>query len=153
MGRMSTLVLEIAGSVVGLFAGWLMLGWLFYYIIYWATNGWESEHGATALLAAIPSYLLGAAPGAAAGAFAVQRILRQKAPFWQALAGATAGLIVGGILAGGLLMLSNSLGMDWWQQDAEMLIAPAVTSIFVIAGTVIGSRWKAKPNQPPITGN
>jgi hypothetical protein len=87
----------------------------------------------------------GVVTGAAAGATTAQRVMRRRSSFWKALLGAVAGLIAGGVLAACLLSLSNSMRMDWWQQNTEILVVLTVVSSGVIAGGVVGSGWDAKP--------
>lgn len=136
-----SVVVKLVASAVGGAVGWGISGWLSYYLVYWVTNGWEAEHGVTTLVGLGLGFLVGTPIGGAVGVAIVLKVLRQKGSFWKALLGAISGLVVGGLLSLCLLQLSNSFGMDWWNQDTEVYVAPVIPFAATVLGAVIGSGW------------
>jgi len=48
---------------------------------------------------------------------------------------------VGGLLGGALIALSNSFGMDWWDQNTEIAVFPVIPFIVTVAAAVNAAGW------------
>jgi hypothetical protein len=137
MSKTRMVLLRIAGSVVGLLAGGVVLGGLaalaafllVLLLLRFDSDSGDSPgfEGVLALLVVGLGCLVGGTMGAAEGATITQKLLRQKSSFRRASFGTFVGLLVG--------LPSLALG------PFAVFIIP--TSI--VAGAVIGSGWKAKP--------
>jgi len=139
MSKSSTVGQRIVGSVIGLLAGGLAFAALFVALFYRhdSEDDWD-------LLELIffggLGLLIGSIVGAAGGATIVQSFLKQRSSFWKALLGTLAGLLVGGFVGLPLSAVMGHLGGMGWATGA--LIVPSS----MVAGAVIGSGWKAKPD-------
>lgn len=121
--------LRIVGSVLGLLVGGVLLAWLLLALYGPSSNGDPYDMGAWGdfIIFGGLGLLIGGAIGAAVGATVVQKLLRQRSSFWKALLGAAIGLLVGGFFV------------------VTVYGAP-VALVLIIAGAVIGSGWKGKPD-------
>jgi hypothetical protein len=144
MSKTLMVLLRIAGSVVGLLAGGVLLFWGVCALIAGTTNGNEDAALIGVILLGPVGFLAGTPLGAAVGATIMQKVLRHRSSFWRALLGAVAGLLVGVLPMALCLWTLHEQGVwhdGWW----PFFVAIAVVCVAVIAGAVIGSGWKAKP--------
>ena len=112
--------LRIAGSVVGLLAGGLALGWLLLGLFCPDNHGDPDEGLLAFVILAGLGLLVGGTIGAAVGATIMQKSLRQRSSFWKALLGAAIGLLVG-------------------IPCVLTVYASPIALILIVAGAVIGS--------------
>jgi hypothetical protein len=133
MGKTSTVGQRIAGAVVGLLVGAVALalvGVLIAAQFAPDSNGDpDGRAGREALFIFVilvgPGLLIGGTVGAAAGATAAQRILRQSGSFWRALLGTVVGTLI---------------SIPFGFMGFGVLLSP----VLVVGGAVIGSGWKSK---------
>jgi len=132
----------VAASVGGL-ALWALLAVLLYYAFdAIASSGDEQEWDILALYAGTGiGFFVGVPLGAVAGVLGARKLLKEKASYREALLGAVAGMLVGGLLGGALIVLSNSFGMDWWDQNTEIAVFPVIPFIVTIIAAVKASDW------------
>jgi MFS family permease len=95
MSKTRMVLLTIAGSVVGLLVGGVLLYVGACAVIAGTANGNEDYALMAVIIFGPVGFLVGAIVGAAAGATVVQKVLRQRTSFWKALLGTVAGLLVG----------------------------------------------------------
>jgi len=147
MSKTRMVLVRIAGSVVGLLVVGVAVGVALFFIL----SPFDPERGSSwegafpAFFGFLAGVVMGTA-GAALGATTTQKLLGQGSSFWRALLGAVVGLVVGA-LCGLLLFLTPSvLGRDTGMVSGlEYLAAPIIALAAIVAGAVIGSGWKAKP--------
>ena len=127
MNKTSTVGQRIAGGVVGLLTGGMLLGGLSYSVFYTSPPGGDPDQDLVAfvILGGL-GFLIGSPIGAAAGATMTQKSLRQRSSFWRALLGAVVGLLIGMPFV--LTFFGTPLAL-----------------VSIVAGAVLGSGWGAKP--------
>jgi len=132
----------IAGGIGGL-ALWALLAVALYYAFdAIASSGDEQEWDILALYAGVGiSFFAGVPLGAVAGVLGARRFLKEKAFYRETLLGAVAGMVVGALLGGALIVLSNSFGMDWWDQNTELAVFPVIPFIATVIAAVKASDW------------
>jgi len=152
MSKNRMIALRIAGSVVGLLVVGVTVGVAIFFCLplAWPVTGGDTWFAARVVLGALGGVVLGTV-GAAVGATVTQRWLRQRSSFWIALWWAVAGLMVGVVVGVpcGLILLFYLTGGRQSGSTASVLAASLTTLTIalatMVAGTVIGSGWKAKP--------
>ena len=115
MKRTLRILARIAGSVVGLFAGGVLL---FYGVLGFLDFFFGLSSGNNAICGVIiiggMAFLLGTVPGAAIGATVTQRLMKQRSSFWRTLLGA----VVGTVLPGIGTVLGAVIGSGWKAKPA-----------------------------------
>jgi hypothetical protein len=127
MSKTRMVIQRIAGSVVGLFAGGVSLGWLSFALFYPPDVRGDPDQDLFAfVICGGLGFLVGGTMAAAVGATVAQKVLRQRSSFWRALLGAVVGLLIG------IPFVLTVYGIP-------------IVPILIVAGAVIGSGWNAKP--------
>jgi hypothetical protein len=124
MNKTSTVGRRIEGSVVGLLAGGMALGALLVGL-FGQSWGEDWAFGAFIFFGGL-GFLGGGIVGAAVGATVLQRGMKQSSSFWDALAGAVVGLVIGVPCA------LTGFGIP-------------LVPVLIVAGAVIGSGGKDEP--------
>lgn len=145
--RPSTVWPRIAGSLAGLLIGGLHLGAVAFGLatLLLSTTFHDAsleEALAALVLCPILAALLGATTGATLGATLAQREMKQRSSCWRTMLVAVVGMVAG-------VPLGTMVGIVAEVPLAEFLIGMPVASVFIVAGAVIGSGWKAKPADGP----
>lgn len=134
------LAARTAAGAFGLAAGGMALGWLPVLLLNGGRLVVAADSGSFNLFAL--AFLVGAVPGAAAGACAANKALGLKVSFPASTVGGLAGLTGGALLEVLYWVAFNALdpsldGRLVWTMSAAAIYVP------VWAGAVIGSGWKA----------
>jgi hypothetical protein len=136
--RFARIGYQFIAASAGALTIWALFAAPLYYVIHAAVHlGDEQEMNVFALLTSAGiGFFVGVPLGAAAGVFVARRLLKEKASYRETLLGAIAGMLVGGLLGGALILLSNSFGMDWWDQNTEMAVFPVIPFIVTVIAAV-----------------
>jgi len=155
MSKNSMVLLRIAGSIVGLLAGAGTVGGLFYLLMSRLThhNANPDESSPSFVINIVPVLLVGAIVGATGGATIMQKVLRQKSSFWKALLGTFLGLLVGWVLCLPVLFALQPLLGPRLEGAWEFVTVGLIICSSMVAGTVIGSGWKAKGTDAKVLEN
>ena len=132
----------LAAGVGGLVLWALVAIVLFYAFDAIAGSSDEQEWDILAFYAGVGiGFFMGVPLGAVGGALGARRLFKEEAFYRETLLGAVAGMLVGGLLGGALIALSNSFGMDWWDQDTEIAVFPVIPYIVTVIGAVKAPDW------------
>jgi hypothetical protein len=134
---------QLVAACVGGLALWALLAVVLYYAFdAIASSGDEQEWDILALYAGAGiGFFVGVPLGAVAGVLGARRFLKEKAFYRETLLGAVAGMAVGALLGGALIVLSNSFGMDWWDQNTEIAVFPGIPFVVTVVAAVRASDW------------
>jgi len=140
MNKTSMVLLSMAGSVVGLLVGGGLVGGGLVYLqnaFFRDSGSGPDETAGNFAVNLVPFLVVGGVVGAAAGATVVQKILRQRSSFWEALLGTVVGLLVGMVVSLPLVFVFTRL-----VGEAGELAAIVIVPVSMVAGAVIGSGRK-----------